>query len=307
MPCTVSASSTAASKPSTASAPTHRHSPVEQHVRQAAHQQGVDAERDGAQAEHVKVAARDQQDAGDGQQAQSGPVRRCELAAEQGTDGRARDKDGGEHQAQAQGPVARARPARQQGRDKRTGKQHGQPAADENGQIGRIDAPAMACMGLHPQGGGRGQHQHPRRPQHVAARHQAQGQGQHGPQGEQLPRIGARLVGLAEIREQAADSQQGQQQQGHARLGHGKCAHASGGKHPLQQGKAAHAAQLFPVGGNPADQSHAQQRDAQHCHAARQPVGQARRFALEAGHLLQLPGLLGIERVGRGELVHGEA
>ncbi|MNS82875.1 hypothetical protein D3C72_1166340 [compost metagenome] len=165
----------------------------------------------------------------------------------------------------------------------------------------------MAHMGLHPQRDGRRQYQHPRRPQHVAARDKTQRQGQHGPQGEQLPRIGARLVRLAEICEQAADGQQGQQQQGDFRPGHGKRAHASGGQHRLQQGEAAHAAEVFPVGGDPADQPHAQQHGAQHGHAARQPVGQARRLALEAGHFLQLPGLLGIERMGRGELVHGEA
>ena len=73
------------------------------------------------------------------------------------------------------------------------------------------DAPAVPGVRVDPERDAGHHHQRPGRPQHVAARGDAERQRQHRPDGEQLPRVGAGLVGLAEVGEERADREQGEQ------------------------------------------------------------------------------------------------
>jgi hypothetical protein len=149
---------------------------------------------------------------------------------------------------------------------------HEQPGHGMHAQVFGLDPPAVAEVGVCPQRDGRHHHQGPGRPQHIAARAQAQRQGEHGPEGEELPRVGAGLVGLAEVGEQGTDAQQREQRQRHPRDGP-QCRASTHRAHEAhQQREAPEAAERLPVGGDPHHHAKAQQRRGHHRQAARQAV-----------------------------------
>ena len=162
-------------------------------------------------------------------------------------------------------------------------------------------------MRLQGQRDGRHRHQHPGRPQRIAAQRQAQRQADGGPQRKQLPGIGAGLVGLTEIGQQAADAQQRQQggrqplqarpQRGHQRQQHGH----------LQQRELADAAQQIPVGRDPEDQTAAEQGRGTCGHRAWQPASERIGRPVQLGELLEPLQRGGVQRLTRRQLVEGQA
>jgi len=256
---------------------------VEQPARQPADQQHVQRQRHRAEREHVERApqrhhAREQQQHGDAQR-----IVAADIAREQRPHGGAGDHRGGQRRGRAVGPGAGTREAAQQ-RAERHQQQHGRTPADGvRGKIVRLDAPAVASVRMHPQRHAGHRDKRPRRPQHVAARGQRQRQRQRRPQREELPGVGAGLVGLAEVGEEAADGDQRQQRQRRA-SGWAQQGAERGHQHQaLQQREAPGAADVVPVGGDPAHQPDADQRRRQHRHPLRQPAGEARGFAAEPG------------------------
>ncbi len=117
------------------------------------------------------------------------------------------------------------------------------------------------------------------RPEQRAPAERRQGQQQQGPGGEQLPGIGAGLVGLAHQGQQGAEVEgQGQQQALARRVGQGPAPehHQHGEQGQLQQGEAREAAERLPVEG---DEEHQARAEAE----AAEPEQQAIEQPLPAG------------------------
>ena len=154
----------------------------------------------------------------------------------------------------------------------------------------------MAGVRLHPQRDARHHDQRPRRPEHVAARRERERQCQRRPQREELPWIGAGLVGLAEVGEERADAEQREQRRaarapsaGPARRAHIATTKACSSAKRPKRPSVSQLAAIQKTTPSPAE------RGGQHRDAARQDARQAGRRIIETREVLQLPQAARIE------------
>ena len=186
------------------------------------------------------------------------------MAREQAAERRRGDHHDRERDRGSQRPHAGAGEALQRGTQRGGERQRGAPADRMRAQVVGLDTPAVSRMRLHPQRDRAHHDERPRRPQHVAACADAQRQCERGPQCEQLPRVGAGLIGLAEVGEQSADREQREQAERRARRGPPQRAGAHHEHDRLQQREAAEAAERVPIRRDPEHDAEATQRRGEH-------------------------------------------
>ncbi len=121
---------------------------------------------------------------------------------------------------------------------------------------------------------------------------EAKGQGQCRPYSEQLPGIGAGLIGLPEVGEQAPNSEAGQHAQGKPRSGSQQGASQHHHHHTLQEGEMPRHAQHAPIGGNPENDAQSGQGGAQDGNTDGDGARNAVRLLIEPREVVQ-PGCVG--------------